>query len=91
MGSQQWTPYEGGLRRPLRNKPLVSLCDATHCSKASALQTRFDAAAVNCDGFKSGYTEIISCNNEVMTPVTKVSHAPPSFRGVGEADQTNAI
>lgn len=53
---------------PLRKRPLVSLCDATHWSKASALQTRFDAAAVSCDGLSSGYTEIISCNKEVMTP-----------------------
>jgi len=38
---------------PLRNKALVSLCDATHCKSASALQTRFEAAAVNCDGLSS--------------------------------------
>lgn len=32
---------------PFRNNVRVSLCDATHCNRARALQTRFDAAAVN--------------------------------------------
>lgn len=45
---------------PLRNKVRVSLWEATHCKRASALQTRFDAAAVNCEGFNKGYTEMIS-------------------------------
>lgn len=74
------------FRIPLRKSPRVSLCDATHCSKARALQTRFDAAAVNCDGFSSGYTEIISCSKEVMTPVIPVSQAFPNlvaYRGGG--------
>lgn len=39
---------------PLKNRPRVSACEATHWSSASALQTRFDAAAVNCDGLSSG-------------------------------------
>lgn len=39
---------------PLRNKPRVSLWDATHCNNASALQTRFEAAAVSCDGLSNG-------------------------------------
>lgn len=38
---------------PLRKRALVSLCDATHWSRASALQTRLDAAAVNCDGLSN--------------------------------------
>jgi hypothetical protein len=36
---------------PLRKSARVSLCDATHCRRARALQTRLDAAAVSCDGF----------------------------------------
>ena len=39
---------------PFRNRPLVSLCEATHCKSARALHTRFDAAAVSCDGFNRG-------------------------------------
>lgn len=39
---------------PPRKRPRVSLWEATHCNSARALQTRFDAAAVSCDGFKSG-------------------------------------
>ncbi len=73
-----------GVHIPLRKSPRVSLCDATHCSKARALQTRFDAAAVNCEGFSSGYTEIISCRREVMTPTIPVSKAFPdlvAYRG----------
>lgn len=38
---------------PLRKRALVSLCDATHWRRASALQTRLDAAAVNCDGLSN--------------------------------------
>jgi hypothetical protein len=53
---------------PERKSPRVSLCEATHCSRARALQTRFEAAAVSCDGLRSGYTEMISCNRVVMTP-----------------------
>ncbi len=59
------------VRIPFRNKVLVSLWEATHCSSANALHTRFDAAAVSCDGLRSVYTEMISCNNDVMTPVTE--------------------
>jgi hypothetical protein len=32
---------------PLRNRVLVSPCDATHCRRANALHTLFDAAAVS--------------------------------------------
>jgi hypothetical protein len=39
---------------PLRKRPLVSVWDATHCNNARALQTRFDAAAVNCEGLSRG-------------------------------------
>ena len=53
---------------PLRKRVLVSLCEATHWSKASALQTRFEAAAVSCDGLSSVYTEMISWRSEVITP-----------------------
>jgi hypothetical protein len=38
---------------PLRNRVRVSLWDATHWRRASALHTRFDAAAVSCDGLRS--------------------------------------
>jgi hypothetical protein len=37
---------------PLRKRFRVSLCDATHCSKASALHTLLEAAAVSCEGFR---------------------------------------
>lgn len=39
---------------PPRNRALVSLCEATHCSRASALHTLLLAAAVNCEGLSSG-------------------------------------
>lgn len=35
---------------PFRNKVRVSLCDATHCRSARALQTLLEAAAVSCEG-----------------------------------------
>ena len=38
---------------PFKNRARVSLCDATHCSRASALHTLFEAAAVSCDGLSS--------------------------------------
>lgn len=57
------------LRLPLRNRVRVSLWDATHWSRASALHTLFDAAAVSCEGLRSVYTEMISCKRDVMTPV----------------------
>lgn len=37
---------------PLRNRVLVSLWDATHWRRARALQTRFEAAAVSCEGLR---------------------------------------
>lgn len=43
-----------GAHLPFKNSPLVSLCEATHCKSASALQTLLEAAAVSCDGFSSG-------------------------------------
>lgn len=39
---------------PFKKRVRVSLWEATHCKSASALQTRFEAAAVSCDGFKRG-------------------------------------
>lgn len=66
------SPYVGeilDLRLPLRNRVRVSLWDATHWSRASALHTLFDAAAVSCEGLRSVYTEMISCKRDVMTPV----------------------
>ena len=39
---------------PFKIRVRVSLLDATHWSSASALQTRFDAAAVSWEGFKRG-------------------------------------
>lgn len=36
-----------GSALPCRNRVRVSLCDATHCNRASALHTLFEAAAVN--------------------------------------------
>lgn len=37
---------------PFKNRVRVSLWDATHWSNARALQTRFEAAAVSCDGLR---------------------------------------
>lgn len=45
---------------PLRNNVRVSLCDATHWRRASALHTLLEAAAVSCDGFNKLYTLMIS-------------------------------
>ena len=39
---------------PLKKRLRVSLCDATHCKSAKALQTRFEAAAVSWEGLSSG-------------------------------------
>lgn len=49
------TPFlgRGAAFVPLRKRARVSLCEATHWRRASALQTRLDAAAVNCDGFSN--------------------------------------
>lgn len=57
-----------GFDIPLRKRPRVSLWLATHCSSASALQTRLLAAAVSWLGLSRGYTDMISCNRLVMTP-----------------------
>lgn len=43
-GSSKVAPQDG---LPLRKRVLVSACDATHCNKANALHTLFDAAAVS--------------------------------------------
>jgi hypothetical protein len=43
----QDTQVMKGEEIPFKNRVRVSLWEATHCNKASALQTRFDAAAVN--------------------------------------------
>ena len=37
-----------------KNGCRVSICDATHCNNANALQTRFDACAVNVGGVNNG-------------------------------------
>ena len=62
------TPTPCGVDSPARKSPRVSLWDATHCRRANALQTRLEAAAVSWDGLRRGYTEMISCNSDVMTP-----------------------
>ena len=73
LASQRGTFLSKDHSLPPKNSARVSLCEATHCSNASALHTRFDAAAVSCEGFSSGYTEMISCKRDVMTPVSKDS------------------
>jgi len=47
-----------------RNLARVSPCDATHCSSASALHTRFDTAPVSAAGDRYGYIATISCGDE---------------------------
>lgn len=47
------------------------MCDATHWSNANALHIRFEADAVKDEGCSSGYTEMISWSNEVMTPTRR--------------------
>ena len=47
-----------------RNLARVSPCDATHCSSASALHTRFDTAPVSAAGDRYGYIATISCGRE---------------------------
>jgi hypothetical protein len=65
---------------PPRNSARVSWWEATHCSSASALQTRFEAAAVSCDGLRSGYTEMISWSSDVMTPNSPLANLKPTTR-----------
>lgn len=68
--------FEVVLRNGYRNKGMwadrkrerVSLCEATHCRRARALQTRFEACAVSEGGARSGYTDTISCSRADMTP-----------------------
>lgn len=43
-----------GQDSPLRKRERVSACDATHCSSASALQTRFEACAERVAGDRNG-------------------------------------
>lgn len=38
---------------PFKKSVLVSLCEATHCSRAKALQTLLEAAAVSWEGLRS--------------------------------------
>ena len=45
--SQQNLRGVQGSNLPFKKSARVSLCEATHCSKARALHTRFDAAAVS--------------------------------------------
>mmetsp|Transcript_39122 Transcript_39122/g.96293 ORF Transcript_39122/g.96293 Transcript_39122/m.96293 type:complete len:218 (-) Transcript_39122:111-764(-) len=52
----------------LRNTVRVSGCEATHCSSASALHTRFEACAVSCGGESSGYMHMISCKSVAVVP-----------------------
>lgn len=53
-----------------RKSDRVSLCEATHCRSARALQTRFEAWAVRDGGARRGYTETISCRRADMTPAS---------------------
>jgi hypothetical protein len=53
---------------PLNIFDLVSGCDATHCNKANALQTRLLACGDNVGGESIGYILIISCNNTAIVP-----------------------
>lgn len=46
----------------------VVWCDATHCSRASALQTRLLACADRAGGVSRGYMDIISCNRAATVP-----------------------
>lgn len=46
----------------------VSGCEATHCSKASALHTRFDWWAVRVGGVIEGYMFTISCSRAHAVP-----------------------
>lgn len=46
----------------------VSGCEATHCSKASALHTRFDWWAVRVGGVMEGYMFTISCSRAHAVP-----------------------
>lgn len=66
-----------------RNSPRVSLCDATHWRRASALHTRFDAPAVSDAGDSSGYTDTISCRRADITPVGGVGRRQCVHVGVG--------
>ena len=45
---------------PCRNRLRVSGCEATHWSRASALQTLFEACAVREGGCNRGYMDTIS-------------------------------
>jgi hypothetical protein len=53
---------------PFKNSCRVSECDATHCKRANALQTRFETWAVRLGGESSGYTDTISCSNAGIIP-----------------------
>jgi hypothetical protein len=46
----------------------VSGCDATHCNKASALQTRLLAADERVGGESMGYTLTTSCRRAAIVP-----------------------
>lgn len=52
---------------PCRKRLRVSGCEATHCSSASALHTRFEACAVSDGGDSRGYIDTISCAHRTTT------------------------
>lgn len=47
---------------------LVSECDATHCSRARALQTLLLAGEDSVGGDSVGYIEMISCSSAEIVP-----------------------
>mmetsp|Transcript_7413 Transcript_7413/g.14847 ORF Transcript_7413/g.14847 Transcript_7413/m.14847 type:complete len:209 (+) Transcript_7413:402-1028(+) len=66
------TVFRNGYRKSgmcaFRKSVLVSGCEATHCSSASALQTRLLAWAVSDGGERSGYIATISCKRAEIVP-----------------------
>ena len=66
------TVFKNGYRNKViwafRKSGLVSLCEATHCSKASTLHALFDVLLSSRGGERRGYTETISCSNAAMVP-----------------------
>lgn len=56
-----------------KNTVRVSGCEATHCRRANALQTRFDWWAVNVAGLIEGYILIISWRRAAIVP--KLCHS----------------
>lgn len=53
---------------PCKKGPRVWPCDAMHCIKARALQTRVEACEERVGGTSSGYIEHTSCNKTAKIP-----------------------